>query len=64
MTADFSNARWFTSSKSGSRECVEVAFVGQLVGIRDSKNRAAGYITLPTDAWHAFVSALCCGEYR
>jgi hypothetical protein len=40
MTADYSGAQWRKSSRSGSQggQCVEVADLGDVVGVRDSKN--------------------------
>ena len=34
---------WYTSSYSNQTECVEVAIAGEVVAVRDSKDRAAGY---------------------
>ncbi|MFC8526153.1 DUF397 domain-containing protein [Nocardia sp. NPDC057227] len=58
MTANFRDARWFTSSRSGSRECIEVAFAGGEVGVRDSKNRGAGHLAFPADSWREFLASL------
>lgn len=51
-------ANWQTSSYSGSNggECVEVAFTEPMVGVRDSKHRAAGHLTVPTQAWQYFLA--------
>jgi Domain of unknown function (DUF397) len=41
MTVDFSSARWRKSSRSGDHietECVEVADLVPMVGVRDSKH--------------------------
>ena len=40
MTVDYSGAQWRKSRRSGSRggACVEVADLGDTVGVRDSKN--------------------------
>ncbi|MET8847016.1 DUF397 domain-containing protein [Amycolatopsis sp. NPDC004625] len=48
---------WFKSSYSSSNggECVEVAFAGPAVGIRDTKARAAGHLTVSGPAWDALL---------
>ena len=40
MTVDYSGAQWRKSSRSGSQggACVEVADLGNVVGVRDSKD--------------------------
>ncbi|MFC3962143.1 DUF397 domain-containing protein [Nocardia jiangsuensis] len=63
MTVDFAGARWFKSTKSGSKDCVEVAFVGAQVGIRDSKHIERGHLTFPASAWGAFSSAIARGDF-
>ena len=42
MSVDLNNAQWFKSSRSGPNTdaCVEVAFVGEEIAVRDSKNPA------------------------
>lgn len=48
---------WHTSSYSGSNgECVEAAHAPQVVGVRDTKHRDAGALTLPHAAWRAFLT--------
>jgi hypothetical protein len=53
-------AVWRKSSRSGGGgggdNCVEVAFVAEAVGVRDSKNVAAGQLTFGGVAWGAFAS--------
>ncbi|GAB3486922.1 DUF397 domain-containing protein [Amycolatopsis cihanbeyliensis] len=53
-------ARWFTSSYStgngGGGSCVEVAFVGRTVAVRDTKDRAGGMLTIPGAAWSHLLS--------
>ncbi len=59
-TVDFANAVWRKSSRSGSGNndnCVEVAFTGPLVAVRDSKNIGAGVLAFPESAWSAFLAA-------
>ncbi|HEU5158479.1 MAG TPA: DUF397 domain-containing protein [Streptosporangiaceae bacterium] len=40
MNVDYSGARWRKSSRSGGQggACVEVADLGDAIGVRDSKN--------------------------
>ncbi|MGH3242008.1 MAG: DUF397 domain-containing protein [Spirillospora sp.] len=48
VAIDFSSARWRKSRHSGgeSGQCVEVAVADAVVGVRDSKDRDAGHLTL------------------
>ncbi|MEU1983825.1 DUF397 domain-containing protein [Nocardia sp. NPDC019395] len=57
MSVDRSETRWFKSSYSGgSRECVEVAFIeGDVVGVRDSKDRGGPALSFSSAAWAAFT---------
>nr|WP_042185905.1 DUF397 domain-containing protein [Kibdelosporangium sp. MJ126-NF4]CEL16961.1 hypothetical protein [Kibdelosporangium sp. MJ126-NF4]CTQ91810.1 hypothetical protein [Kibdelosporangium sp. MJ126-NF4] len=58
---DLGTTRWRKSSHSGTHEdgsCVEVAIAAGSVGIRDTKNRAAGALVLPEHTWHALIHAL------
>ncbi|WP_369036633.1 DUF397 domain-containing protein [Streptomyces adonidis] len=52
-----SDVRWFKSTYSGGSgsDCVEVAFNGQVVSVRDSKTRQQGTLTMPTSAFAAFI---------
>ena len=50
---------WRTSSYSyGSGNCVEVAPAPDTVLVRDSKNRTGPALTVPTAAWHAFLTTI------
>lgn len=44
-----------TYSDSGTGQCVEVGVAPGAVGIRDTKNREAGRLTVSRTAWAAFV---------
>ncbi|PRY43927.1 DUF397 domain-containing protein [Umezawaea tangerina] len=51
---------WRKSSYSGGGNegnCVEVAFTGPAVAVRDSKNTGVR-LAIPADRWRAFVAAL------
>jgi hypothetical protein len=50
---------WRKSSyTSGSGNCVEVADLGDLVGVRDSKHPDGAVILVTRAAWRAFVDAV------
>ncbi|HEX4704962.1 MAG TPA: DUF397 domain-containing protein [Pseudonocardiaceae bacterium] len=55
---DLTRAQWRKSSRSGGNidgNCVEVAFVGPVAGVRDSKNPVGPMLVVPAAAWTAFV---------
>lgn len=56
---------WHKSSHSGSSggECVEVARLGRVSAVRDSKAPEGGFLTLDWDVWAAMVSQIKRGEY-
>jgi hypothetical protein len=50
---------WRKSSYSGgstSSGCIEVAFVADQVGVRDSKNASGPRLSFPETAWRSFVN--------
>lgn len=49
---------WYTSSYSNQTECVEVAIAGEVVAVRDSKDREAGHFAVPAARWRSFLTAL------
>jgi len=51
---------WRTSSYSSDQggNCVEVAPDVQCVGIRDTKNRDQGHLTVKPSTWHAFIRSI------
>ncbi|HEY7598235.1 MAG TPA: DUF397 domain-containing protein [Actinophytocola sp.] len=61
-TVDLSNLAWRKSSRSGSNgsngACVEVAFAGPAVAVRDSKQPAAGTLAFPAAGWAQLTGAL------
>ncbi|MFD4403329.1 DUF397 domain-containing protein [Nocardia sp. NPDC058499] len=65
MNVDRSETRWFKSSYSGgSQDCVEVAFIeGDVVGVRDSKNRRGPALSFTPAAWDAFTSNTRSGRF-
>lgn len=62
---DLSHARWRKSSRSGPNcdNCVEVAFVGGAVAVRDSKNPGGHALIFTPAEWDAFVSGTRAGEF-
>ncbi|MEU0507454.1 DUF397 domain-containing protein [Nocardia sp. NPDC005998] len=62
---DLSRPVWRKSTRSsGSRECVEIAFLdGGLVGIRDLKNPTGPALVFTSHEWNAFTAGLIDGEF-
>ena len=61
-TVDLVGLAWRKSSRStGSGDngnCVEVAFAGPVVAVRDSKNPGVGALAVPAAAFTAFLRAV------
>ncbi|MGC5014097.1 DUF397 domain-containing protein [Streptosporangium sp. DT93] len=56
---DLTTATWRKSSLSGANgDCVEVADLGGVVAVRDSKNPGGPALVLTRDTWSAFVRRL------
>lgn len=57
MTRDLTGASWFKSSYSQpSGDCVEVAHLYGVVGVRDSKNPIGPALEFAPEAWDSFVT--------
>jgi hypothetical protein len=58
-------AVWRKSSRSGpySDNCVEVAFVGGAIAMRDSKDPDGPVLVFTPDEWNAFVGGTKDGEF-
>ena len=62
---DFSDARWRKAHVSGDGGCVEVAYAGGAVGVRDSKARGAGPVLVFSESeWAAFLNGARSGEFE
>ena len=48
---------WRKSTRTGDYNCVEVALSAEAAAVRDSKDRAAGYVTADRGQWQAFLAA-------
>lgn len=63
-TVDFSQATWRKSSRSGNGgNCVEVAMVGDGVGVRDSKQPGGAVLAFAAAPWRAFILGVKNGEF-
>lgn len=60
---DLSQARWRKSSYSGSGGCLEVAFVGDAIAVRDSKDRTGPVLLFTRREWEAFTAGVRDGEF-
>ena len=65
LNVDLSDARWRKSNRSGpySDNCVEVAFVGAAIAVRDSKDPAGPVLLFTQGEWDAFVGGAKDGEF-
>jgi len=60
---DLSRAVWRTSTYSGGNgSCVEIADLGTVVAVRDSKDRGGAVLVLGVEAWRGFVRGLKDGD--
>jgi hypothetical protein len=66
VSVDLTGAKWFKSSRSsGSKDCVEVAFLyGGQVGVRDSKNSTGPALVFTPGEWDAFTAGVNDGEFE
>jgi hypothetical protein len=62
---DLEGAVWRKSTRSGGNggDCVEVAFLPQLVAVRDSKNPTGPALVFTPDEWDAFTAGVKDGEF-
>ncbi|MEV1040478.1 DUF397 domain-containing protein [Streptomyces sp. NPDC050204] len=59
------SATWFKSSRSsGGTNCVEIAFLGTAVGVRDSKIPGQPPLCFTTEGYKTFISGIARGDLR
>ncbi|GAA2368448.1 DUF397 domain-containing protein [Dactylosporangium salmoneum] len=65
FSVNLDGAAWRKSTRSGpySDNCVEVAFVGGAVALRDSKDKAGAVLLFTAEEWLAFVGGTKDGEF-
>jgi Domain of unknown function (DUF397) len=65
LAVDLSNAVWRKSSASGPNcdNCVEVAFVDNVIAVRDSKDPDGAALIFTQAEWDAFVGGAKDGEF-
>jgi predicted secreted Zn-dependent protease len=63
-TLTFSNVLWRKSSRTGSGgNCVEVATVNGLTGVRDSKNPSQAVLMSSSCQWESFIQGIKRGKF-
>ena len=60
---DLAGAAWRKSARSGSNGCVEIAFLGGQIAVRDSKDRSGPVLTFAPTEWEAFLAGVRHGEF-
>ena len=64
MTDEFSGARFRKADTSNNHGCVEVAFIPQKVGVRDSKAHGDGpVLSFTSHEWQCFIDGVKNGEF-
>jgi hypothetical protein len=65
VNAELKHPEWRKSSRSsgGASNCVEVATSATTIGVRDTKHRAAGHLSVTPCAWSAFLAKVTDREY-
>lgn len=65
FSVNLAGAAWRKSTRSGpySDNCVEVAFVGGAVALRDSKDKTGPVLLFTPEEWLAFVGGTKDGEF-
>jgi Domain of unknown function (DUF397) len=61
---DLGGAAWRKSSRSGSNGCVEVAFHGGQIAVRDSKDQDGPVLQFTHREWEAFLGGVRNGEFN
>lgn len=65
VAVDLAGAIWRKSTRSGpwTDNCVEVAFIGEAIVVRDSKQPDGGVLVFTPSEWDAFVDGAKDGEF-
>jgi Domain of unknown function (DUF397) len=64
MTDEFSDAWFRKADTSNNHGCVEVAFIPQMVGVRDSKAHGDGpVLSFTSHEWQCFIDGVKKGEF-
>ena len=61
---DLSTAEWRKSTFGAANGCVEVAFLGGQVAVRDSNATNGPVLTFPPVEWQAFLDGIVDGEFE
>lgn len=66
MTLSGEPRNWRKSSRSqNTSDCVEVGCLASgVAAVRDTKDRAAGYLVADQQQWSAFIEAVKAGRFR
>ena len=60
---DLSGVAWRKSTYSAANGCVEVAFLGERIAVRDSKDRLGPVLWFTAAEWDAFLGGARDGEF-
>ena len=60
---DVAGAVWRKSSHSQSNGCVEVAFLGGEIAVRDTKDPGGSVLLFTSREWEAFLAGVRDGEF-
>jgi Domain of unknown function (DUF397) len=63
VALDLSGAVWRKSRHSETNACVEVAVIGDVVAVRDSKDPSGSVLVFRPHEWSAFVGGVKDGEF-
>ena len=63
MNDEWTGAHWFKSGDSNDVGCVEVAFRGDHVGVRDTKDRSKAPHVFTRHEWECFLAGAKRGEF-
>ncbi|WP_116211386.1 DUF397 domain-containing protein [Streptomyces olivoreticuli] len=64
-TVDLFEAKWRKSSySSGEGQCVEIAFLREVVATRDSKTPHGSVLAFSAGTWSVFTAGIKAGAFR